>query len=123
MQIIDELEEFKRGVYTGSAGYFGLDGDMDLNILIRTFLLQNGRAYFHVGGGIVADSDTESEYHETLAKGRALFDALQSAQSETTAYATRPPVRTAEGGAWTAGLEARSDARPPMPAPSGAAKD
>jgi anthranilate/para-aminobenzoate synthase component I len=79
MQIIDALESVRRGVYTGSAGYFGLDGSMDFNILIRTFLLQGGRAYFHVGGGIVADSDAEREYHETLDKGRALQEALRTA--------------------------------------------
>lgn len=78
MQIIDELEQLRRGVYTGSAGYFGLDGDMDMNILIRTFFLQDGRAYFNVGGGIVADSRSASEYHETLAKGCALLEALRS---------------------------------------------
>jgi anthranilate/para-aminobenzoate synthase component I len=66
----------RRGVYTGSAGWIGLDGDLDFNILIRTFLLQDGRAYWHVGGGIVADSDAEHEYQETLAKGRALQEAL-----------------------------------------------
>jgi aminodeoxychorismate synthase component I len=82
MQIIDELETVRRGVYTGSAGYFGLDGSVDLNILIRTFLLQGGRAYFHVGGGIVADSDPESEYRETLAKARALREALQAARPD-----------------------------------------
>jgi anthranilate/para-aminobenzoate synthase component I len=81
MQIIDALETVRRGVYTGSAGYFGLDGSVDLNILIRTFLLQGGRAYFHVGGGIVADSEPESEYRETLAKARALCEALQAARS------------------------------------------
>jgi anthranilate/para-aminobenzoate synthase component I len=78
MQIIDALEEVRRGVYTGSAGWIGLDGGMDMNILIRTFLLQGGRAYFQVGGGIVADSDAQREYEETLAKGSALEEALRS---------------------------------------------
>jgi anthranilate/para-aminobenzoate synthase component I len=90
MQIIDELEQFRRGVYTGSAGYFGLDGDMDLNILIRTFFLQNGHAYFNVGGGIVADSHAESEYHETLAKGRALLEALSTSGVERPRGFRRP---------------------------------
>ena len=76
MQIIDALESVRRGVYTGSAGYFSLDGSADFNILIRTFFLRRGRAYFHVGGGIVADSNAESEYQETLAKARALLEAL-----------------------------------------------
>jgi anthranilate/para-aminobenzoate synthase component I len=76
MQIIDELETVRRGIYTGSAGYIGLDGALDFNILIRSFLLQDGRAWFHVGGGIVADSDAKLEYEETLSKGRALYEAL-----------------------------------------------
>jgi anthranilate/para-aminobenzoate synthase component I len=76
MQIIDELETVRRGIYTGSAGYIGLDGALDFNILIRSFLLQDGRAWFHVGGGIVADSDAKIEYEETLSKGRALYEAL-----------------------------------------------
>lgn len=76
MQIIDELETVRRGIYTGSAGYIGLDGALDFNILIRSFLLQEGRAWFHVGGGIVADSDAGHEYEETLSKGRALYEAL-----------------------------------------------
>jgi len=76
MQIIDELETVRRGIYTGSAGYIGLDGALDFNILIRSFLLQDGRAWFHVGGGIVADSDAKHEYEETLSKGRALYEAL-----------------------------------------------
>jgi anthranilate/para-aminobenzoate synthase component I len=81
MQIIDELELVRRGVYTGSAGYLGLDGEVDLNILIRTFLLQGGRASFHVGGGIVADSDAGAEYRETLSKGRALLEALDASRN------------------------------------------
>ena len=76
MQIIDDLETVRRGIYTGSAGYIGLDGALDFNILIRSFLLQEGRAWFHVGGGIVADSDATHEYEETLSKGRALYEAL-----------------------------------------------
>ncbi len=80
MEIVDALEPVRRGVYTGSAGYIGLDGSMDFNILIRTFLVQNGQAYFHVGGGIVADSQPEHEYQETLAKGRALCEALAAVE-------------------------------------------
>jgi len=78
MQIVDELEPVRRGVYTGSAGYIGFDGTMDFNILIRTVLLQGGAAYFHVGGGIVADSAADREYLETLAKGRAMHEALMA---------------------------------------------
>ena len=76
MEIIDKLEPTRRSVYTGSIGYLGFNGDLDLNIAIRTFLVKEGRAYFQVGGGIVYDSDPEAEYQETLDKGRALIDAL-----------------------------------------------
>ncbi len=89
MQVIDELEQLRRGVYTGSAGYIGLDGSMDLNILIRTFLVQQGHAYFNVGGGIVADSDAEREYAETLAKGRALLEALYASDGAAPARTAR----------------------------------
>jgi aminodeoxychorismate synthase component I len=93
MQIIDALETVRRGVYTGSAGYLGLDGNADWSILIRTFLLQHGRAFFHVGGGIVADSDADREYEETLAKGRALQEALHTA-----ARAARPTTARRSSG-------------------------
>lgn len=76
MQIIDELEPCRRHVYTGSIGYLGFDGTCDLNIAIRTILCHRGRACYHVGGAIVSDSDAESEYQETLAKGRAMRAAL-----------------------------------------------
>lgn len=76
MEIIDELEPTKRGIYTGSIGYQSFSGDMDLNIVIRTFLIYNSRVYFQVGGGIVADSDPEAEYEETLVKARALINAV-----------------------------------------------
>ena len=76
MEIIDELEPTRRGVYTGSLGYLSFSGDMDLNIVIRTIVVKNGRAYFQVGGAIVYDSEPESEYIETLDKGRALMKAL-----------------------------------------------
>ncbi|MDD5223702.1 MAG: aminodeoxychorismate synthase component I [bacterium] len=76
MEIIAELEPQARSLYTGSLGYIGFDGRTDLNIVIRTILIRNGTAHFHVGGGIVADSDPEAEYEETLVKGRALKEAL-----------------------------------------------
>ncbi|MCC6444571.1 MAG: aminodeoxychorismate synthase component I [Armatimonadetes bacterium] len=76
MEIIEEMEPVRRGVYTGAIGYFDAGGHMDLNIAIRTFVLAGGKAYFHAGAGIVADSDPESEYRETLDKARALFTAL-----------------------------------------------
>jgi anthranilate/para-aminobenzoate synthase component I len=76
MEIIDELEEFKRGVYTGSAGYIGFDGAMDLNIMIRTFACKEGRVYFHSGGGIVIDSEASKEYQETLDKAAAIRESF-----------------------------------------------
>jgi len=76
MEIIDELEPTKRSVYTGNIGWIGLDGSADLNIAIRTMILARGRAYVQVGGAIVADSDPEAEYQETIDKARAMFRAL-----------------------------------------------
>ncbi len=77
MEIIDELEPTARSVYTGCIGYLGFDGRADLNIAIRTVLVKGQRAYFQVGGGIVADSVPEDEYQETLDKGEAIFRTLQ----------------------------------------------
>ena len=81
MQVIDELETVRRGIYTGSLGYLSFSGGMDLNIAIRTIVLQAGRAEFHVGAGIVADSDPEGEYQETLLKGRSLREALGNVEA------------------------------------------
>ncbi|SNT03197.1 aminodeoxychorismate synthase, subunit I [Anaerovirgula multivorans] len=78
MEIIDELEPTQRNIYTGSIGYIGLNGDIDLNIVIRTIVCKDNKAYFQVGGGIVWDSDAELEYQETLHKARALIEALNS---------------------------------------------
>ncbi len=77
MEIIEEMEPYKRGLYTGSIGYMGFDGAWDFNIVIRTILLKDGKAFVHVGGGIVADSVPESEYYETLDKAKALFRVLK----------------------------------------------
>jgi para-aminobenzoate synthetase component 1 len=76
MEIIAELEPTRRGVYCGSIGYFSTTGAMDTSIVIRTYLALRGRVYFQAGGGIVADSDPELEYRETLDKARALIGAL-----------------------------------------------
>ncbi len=76
MEIIDELEPTRRSVYTGSIGYLGFDGNLDLNIAIRTFIIKGKNAYFQAGGAVVYDSDPEAEYQETLDKVRALIDAL-----------------------------------------------
>jgi len=77
MEIIDELEPVARGPYTGSIGYFSNTGDMDMNIIIRTFVIKDGQAHIQVGAGIVADSDPAREYAETLQKAEALKKALE----------------------------------------------
>ncbi len=77
MEIIDELETAARGVYTGSIGYMGIDSTIDLNIVIRTFVIKRNKFYYNVGGGIVEDSVPEDEYKETLDKGIALEDTLK----------------------------------------------
>lgn len=76
MQIIEELEPDRRGLYTGSLGYLGFNNTMDLNILIRTIIKINDKAYFQAGGGIVADSKPELEYEETLIKAEAIKRAI-----------------------------------------------
>jgi len=81
MEIIAELEPVRRNFYTGNFGYLGFDGGCDLNIAIRTLFLQDGIASYHVGSGIVWDSDPEAEYQETLDKGRALREVLEQARS------------------------------------------
>ena len=78
MELIDELEPINRGIYTGAIGYFGFDGAMDFNIAIRTCILKERCAYFHVGGGIVADSEPEAEYQETLDKASSWIAALET---------------------------------------------
>lgn len=78
MEIIEELEPCRRGVYTGSIGYLGFNGKMDLNIAIRTMFVKDRKTHFSVGGGIVADSDPEAEYQETLDKAKGMMEALKS---------------------------------------------
>jgi para-aminobenzoate synthetase component 1 len=77
MEIIEALEPCRRGVYTGSVGYLGYDGQLDLSIAIRTVAWHDGRALVHAGGGIVAASDPGAEYEETLDKARALLEGLR----------------------------------------------
>ncbi|MCP3098068.1 anthranilate synthase component I family protein [Myxococcus sp. K15C18031901] len=78
MQLITGLEPQTRGLYTGSLGYLAFSGDLDLNIVIRTLLVKDGRAYVQVGGGIVHDSQPRQEYKETLNKARSQLLALAS---------------------------------------------
>ncbi len=82
MEIIDELENRKRGIYAGAIGYFGFNGNMDTCITIRTIVFQENTAYIQAGAGIVADSDPESEYNETLRKAMALMETLNKVERE-----------------------------------------
>jgi anthranilate synthase component 1 len=79
MQIIDEFEKEKRGPYGGAVGYFGADGSMDTCIVLRTALVKDGTMYVQAGGGVVADSEPEAEYQETVNKARALMAAAEEA--------------------------------------------
>ncbi len=81
MEIIDELEPTKRGIYAGAVGYLGFNGDMDLAIAIRTAVVKDGRIYVQAGAGIVADSDPDSEWEETRNKAKALLRAAELAES------------------------------------------
>jgi anthranilate synthase component 1 len=80
MEIIDELERTRRGIYAGGVGYFDFSGNMDFCIAIRTMFASNGRMYLQSGAGIVADSDPEREYQETVNKAKALVEALKMAE-------------------------------------------
>ena len=81
MEIIDELEPTGRGTYGGAVGYFSYTGNMDLCITIRTMLVKDGKIFIQVGAGIVADSDPEKEYQETVNKGEAMMQAISLAAS------------------------------------------
>lgn len=81
MEIIDELEPVKRGIYAGAVGYLGFNGDMDLAIAIRTAVIKDGQIHVQAGAGIVADSDPEAEWQETLSKARALLRAAEIAEA------------------------------------------
>ena len=80
MQLIAEYEKSPRGVYGGAAGYFSLTGDMDFAIVIRTLVLEDGRLTLRTGAGIVADSDPDREYDETINKAKAAFEAVRFAE-------------------------------------------
>ena len=82
MEIIDELEPTQRNVYTGSIGYIGFNGDMDLNIAIRTLIKKDEDIYFQVGGGITWDSNPQDEYQETLDKAKSIMKALRGYYEE-----------------------------------------
>jgi anthranilate synthase component 1 len=88
MEIIDELERDRRGIYAGCVGYFGADGEMDSCIILRTAIVKDGRMYVQAGAGIVADSRPELEQKECVNKAKALFRAA----SEAARYASRAKI-------------------------------
>jgi anthranilate synthase component 1 len=80
MEIIDELEPVRRGVYGGAVGYFGFEGNMDTCITIRTLLIAGNTVYIQAGAGIVADSQPDREHAECVNKARALIQAVRMAE-------------------------------------------
>ncbi len=82
MEIIDEFEPVKRGIYGGAVGYFSWQGNMDMAIAIRTAIIKDEVLYIQAGGGFVADSDPELEWKESLNKGRAIFKAVEMVQEK-----------------------------------------
>ncbi|HKZ13279.1 MAG TPA: aminodeoxychorismate synthase component I [Solirubrobacterales bacterium] len=97
MEIIDELEDEARGVYSGAIGYFGVDGSVDLSIVIRTIVIRPGRTTIGAGGAIVMQSDPEEEFDEILLKARAPMAAI-----------ARTVTGRADEGAWSVELEPRA---------------
>ena len=77
MEIIDELEPTRRGIYAGATGYFSFDGNMDVCIAIRTIYIKNNSVYLQAGAGIVADSVPHKEYEETMNKANGLLKAVE----------------------------------------------
>jgi anthranilate synthase component 1 len=96
MEIIEELEPVRRGIYAGAVGYLDFHGNMDTAIAIRTLLFRDGRAFLGVGAGIVADSDPAAEYDETLRKGSALLRAIDVAHSGLGSYSRERSARAQE---------------------------
>jgi anthranilate synthase component 1 len=81
MEIIDELEPVKRGVYAGAVGYLGFNGDMDVAIALRTAVVKDGMLHVQAGGGVVADSVPQAEWQETQSKAQALLRAAEMAEA------------------------------------------
>jgi anthranilate synthase component 1 len=81
MEIIDELEPTKRGIYAGAIGYLGFNGDMDIAIAIRTGVIKDNKLYVQAGAGIVADSIPQSEWDETQNKAKAVLRAAELVQA------------------------------------------
>lgn len=91
MQIIEELEPNRRGVYCGAIGWLGFNGDMDSNIAIRTLVSSNGELQFWAGGGIVADSQADAEYRECFDKAEAMLSLVRECGGEFAADVPAPP--------------------------------
>jgi anthranilate synthase component 1 len=91
MEIIEELEPTRRGVYSGAVGYISWSGNMDTAIAIRTAVIKNDRLYIQAGAGIVADSNPRNEWNETMNKARAIFRAVAMASA---GFNGRPGIRT-----------------------------
>jgi len=92
MQIIEELEKARRGIYSGAVGYFSFNGDADLAITIRTIVAHGKKAYVQAGAGIVADSVPEREYYETVNKAKGLLEAIKLAENETIVFPFPPAI-------------------------------
>jgi len=105
MEIISELENFERGLYAGAVGYAGFNGNLDTAITIRTIVFHRGWAHVQAGAGIVADSDPEKEYLETVNKARVLLEVLDSGASRFSGNFLPGPFRGAgfPGGGSPAG--------------------
>jgi para-aminobenzoate synthetase component 1 len=76
MNSIEELEQYRRGIYSGAIGYITANGDFDFNVVIRTAIIANGELFYAVGGAITGDSDPKKEWDETLLKARALSSVI-----------------------------------------------
>src|SRR5262245_17182249 len=92
MEIIDELEPHQRGIYGGAVGYVSYGGNMDLAIAIRTLVTLGDTVYVQAGAGIVADSDPDAEWQETVNKARAVLRALEMARTRTPVAAPGDPT-------------------------------
>jgi para-aminobenzoate synthetase component 1 len=87
MQLLAKLEPVRRGVYSGAIGWLDARGGADLSVVIRTLLCRPGRAWLHVGGAVVFDSEPAAEWTETLTKARALLDAVAEAGADPRGHA------------------------------------
>jgi anthranilate synthase component 1 len=89
MEIIEELERTRRGIYAGGVLYMDFAGNLDSCIALRTMVVKNGMAYVQAGGGVVADSTPDGEYQETLNKSRALLAASEAAHLNKSGTTTK----------------------------------